>query len=319
MTTTGTSVFNLDVNDFIEEAFERCGQELRTGYNFRTARRSLNLLTIEWANRGINLWTIEEGQIPLYPNQVIYALPTDTIDLLDQVTRTSAGAGTNQIDININRISESTYSTIPNKYAQGRPIQVWINRQTGETTPTTTQTTQTVGQYDTTIYLSDVTQIAAAGFIQLDSELISYSSLTQPDPTTTAGYISYCGRGQQNTIPATHNSGVVASVGRPPSINIWPVPNQGSYGNPYYMFVYWRMRRMQDTGTGTRTQDIPFRLVNCMVAGLAYYLSIKLPNMDPNRIAMLKADYEQQWQLAAEEDRDKANDRFVPRILMGYR
>jgi len=319
MTTTGTSVFNLDVNDFIEEAFERCGQELRTGYNFRTARRSLNLLTIEWANRGINLWTIEEGQIPLYPNQVIYALPTDTIDLLDQVTRTSAGAGTNQIDININRISESTYSTIPNKYAQGRPIQVWINRQTGETTPTTTQTTQTVGQYDTTIYLSDVTQIAAAGFIQLDSELISYSSLTQPDPTTKAGYISYCGRGQQNTIPATHNSGVVASVVRPPSINIWPVPNQGSYGNPYYMFVYWRMRRMQDAGTGTRTQDIPFRLVNCMVAGLAYYLSIKLPNMDPNRIAMLKADYEQQWQLAAEEDRDKANDRFVPRILMGYR
>jgi hypothetical protein len=319
MTTTGTSVFNLDVNDFIEEAFERCGQELRTGYNFRTARRSLNLLTIEWANRGINLWTIEEGQIPLYPNQVIYALPTDTIDLLDQVTRTSAGAGTNQIDININRISESTYSTIPNKYAQGRPVQVWINRQTGETTPTTTQTTQTVGQYDTTIYLSDVTQIAAAGFIQLDSELISYSSLTQPDPTTKAGYISYCGRGQQNTIPATHNSGVVASVVRPPSINIWPVPNQGSYGNPYYMFVYWRMRRMQDAGTGTRTQDIPFRLVNCMVAGLAYYLSIKLPNMDPNRIAMLKADYEQQWQLAAEEDRDKANDRFVPRILMGYR
>jgi hypothetical protein len=315
MTTTGTSVFNLDVNDFIEEAFERCGQELRTGYNFRTARRSLNLLTIEWANRGINLWTIEEGQIPLYPNQVIYALPTDTIDLLDQVTRTSAGAGTNQIDININRISESTYSTIPNKYAQGRPIQVWINRQTGETTPTTTQTTQTVGQYDTTIYLSDVTQIAAAGFIQLDSELISYSSLTQPDPTTKAGYISYCGRGQQNTIPAAHNSGVVASVVRPPSINIWPVPNQGSYGNPYYMFVYWRMRRMQDAGTGTRTQDIPFRLVNCMVAGLAYYLSIKLPNMDPNRIAMLKADYEQQWQLASDEDREKASNRYVPRLL----
>ena len=133
MTTTGTTSFNLNVNDLIEEAFERCGQELRTGYNFRTARRSLNLLTIEWANRGINLWTIEEGQLPLYPNQAIYALPDDTIDLLDQVTRTYAGAGTNQVDININRISESTYSTIPNKYAQGRPIQVWINRQTGET------------------------------------------------------------------------------------------------------------------------------------------------------------------------------------------
>jgi hypothetical protein len=316
MTTTGTSVFNLDVNDLIEEAFERCGQELRTGYDFRTARRSLNLLTIEWANRGINLWTIEEGQLPLYPNQVIYALPNDTIDLLDQVTRTYAGAGTNQIDININRISESTYSTIPNKYAQGRPIQVWINRQTGETNVTTAQVaTQAVQPTDTTIYLDDVTQLAAAGFIKLGTELISYSTLVQPDPSLTAGYLSYCGRGQQNTIAASHPLNTPVYVARPPSINIWPVPNQGSVGNPYYMFVYWRMRRIQDAGSGVKTQDIPFRLLECMVAGLAYKMSLKLPNMDPSRVAMLKAEYEQQWQLAAEEDRDKANDRFVPRVL----
>jgi hypothetical protein len=316
MTTTGTSVFNLDVNDLIEEAFERCGQELRTGYNFRTARRSLNLLTIEWANRGINLWTIEEGQIPLYPNQGIYALPNDTIDLLDQVTRTNAGAGTTQIDININRISESTYSTIPNKYAAGRPIQVWINRQTGETNLTTAQVnTQTVGLADTTIYLNDVTQLPAAGFIYLDNELISYSQLTQPSISSKAGYISYCGRAQQETLPATHSLGTVVSVARPPSINIWPIPNQGSVDNPYYMFVYWRMRRIQDTGTGVKTQDIPFRFLECMVAGLAYKMSLKLPDMDPNRIAMLKAEYEQQFQLAAEEDREKANNRFVPRVL----
>lgn len=316
MTTTGTSVFNLDVNDLIEEAFERCGQELRTGYNFRTARRSLNLLTIEWANRGINLWTIEEGQIPLYPNQAIYALPNDTIDLLDQVTRTNAGVGTVQSDININRISESTYSTIPNKYAAGRPIQVWINRQTAETNATTAQVaTYNVLAGDTTIYLNDVTQLAAAGFIKLDNELISYSNLTQPDPSLTAGYISYCGRGQQNTIAASHPIGTAVYVARPPSINIWPIPNQGSVGNPFYMFVYWRMRRMQDTGTGTKTQDIPFRLLECMVAGLAYKISLKLPDIDPNRIAALKAEYEQQWQLAAEEDRDKASDRFVPRVL----
>lgn len=316
MSTTGTSVFNLDVNDLIEEAFERCGQELRTGYNFRTARRSLNLLTIEWANRGINLWTIEEGQIPLYPNQAIYALPNDTIDLLDQVTRTNAGVGTTQVDININRISESTYSTIPNKYAQGRPIQVWINRQSGETNATTALvSTQQVSTTDTTIYLDDVTQIGAAGFIKLDNEIISYSQLTQPSPSSTAGYISYCGRGQQNTIPAIHTIGTAVYVARPPNINIWPVPNQGSIGNPFYMFVYWRMRRIQDTGTGVRTQDIPFRFLECMVAGLAYKMSLKLPDMDPNRIAMLKADYEQQFQLAADEDRDKANDRFVPRVL----
>lgn len=135
MATSGTNSFNLDLGDIVEEAYERCGQEVRSGYDMRTARRSLNLLTIEWANRGINLWTIEEGTIALVQGQIEYPLLDDTIDLLDHVVRT--GTGQNQVDININRISGSTYSTIPNKNAQGRPIQVWINRQSGATYPTT--------------------------------------------------------------------------------------------------------------------------------------------------------------------------------------
>jgi hypothetical protein len=93
VTTSGTQAFNLDLNNLIEEAFERCGAELRTGYDMRTARRSLNLLTIEWANRGINLWTIEEGSIPMVQGQITYDLPVDTIDLLDSVIRTSSGTG----------------------------------------------------------------------------------------------------------------------------------------------------------------------------------------------------------------------------------
>ena len=134
MTTTGTSTFNLDLNNLVEEAFERCGAELRTGYEMRTARRSLNLLTIEWANRGINLWTIDQGSIPLTQSTGTYNLPIDTIDLLDSVIRT--GTGTNQNDINITRISSSTYSSIPNKNSEGRPIQVWVDRQSGATDPT---------------------------------------------------------------------------------------------------------------------------------------------------------------------------------------
>lgn len=318
MATTGTSIFNLDVNDLLEEAFERCGKEIRSGYDFRTARRSLNLLAVEWANRGINLWTVESEQIPLYANQAIYALPNDTIDLLDQVTRVNAGAGTAQSDLNVNRISESTYSTIPNKYATGRPLQVWVNRQTGDNNVTTATAAQSVSASDTTIYLSDVTPLPAAGFITLDSELISYSNLVRPGPSSPAGYISYCGRGQQDTIPATHSIGAVVTVSRPPSINVWPLPSQGSLGDPYYMFVYWRLRRMQDTGTGTGTQDIPFRFVECMVAGLAYKLSIKLPDVDPARIGVLKAEYDIQWQLASEEDREKATLRVTPR-MSGYR
>ena len=145
--------------------------------------------------------------------------------------------------------------------------------------------------------------------------LFRSSNLTQPDPSLTAGYISYCGRGQQNTIAASHSIGTTVYVARPPSINIWPIPNQGAIGSPFYMFVYWRMRRMQDTGTGVKNQDIPFRMLECMVAGLAYKMSLKLPDIDPNRIAALKAEYEQQWQLAADEDREKAASRFVPRVL----
>lgn len=234
MTTSGTESFNLDLNDIIEEAFERCGVEVRTGYEHRTARRSLNLLTIEWANRGINLWTIEQGTIPMVQGTIAYDLPVDTIDLLDQVIRTQSGV--NQTDINISRISVSTYATIPNKNAQGRPIQVWVNRQSGQTEPVTG--------------------------------------------------IAY------------------------PQINVWPTPDQSDF----YTFVYWRLRRIQDAGTGTSTQDIPFRMLNCLVAGLAYYLSLKIPEA-ANRIEMLKMAYEEQWLLASSEDREKASLRLAPREL----
>jgi hypothetical protein len=233
VTTSGTSGFNLDLNDIIEEAFERCGVEVRTGYEHRTARRSLNLLTIEWANRGINLWTIEQGSIPMVQGQIIYTLPVDTIDLLDQVIRTQSGV--NQTDINISRISVSTYATIPNKNTQGRPIQVWIDRQSGATEPT----------------------------------------------------------------------GVAA-----PEIYVWPTPDQSNF----YTFVYWRLRRIQDAGNGTSTQDIPFRMLNCLVAGLAYYLSLKVPEA-ANRIEMLKMAYEEQWLLASSEDREKASLRLAPREM----
>ena len=242
MTTSGTASFNLDFGEIAEESFERCGQEMRTGYDLRTARRSLNLLTIELANRGINLWTIEQGVIPMVQGTNTYDLPTDTIDLLEHQIRTNAGQTNNQTDITISRISVSTYSTIPNKLAQGRPIQVWINRQSGA----------------------------------------SYPTGSNPD--------------------------------RNPQITVWPTPDQGTAQNPYYNFVYWRMRRIQDAGNAVNTQDIPFRWLPVMVSGLAYYLSMKLPNMDPNRVMGLKADYEQQFQFASEEDREKAPIRFIPRF-----
>ena len=129
MTSSGTATFNLDLNDAVEEAFERCGAELRTGYDLRTARRSMNLLFADWANRGINLWTLDSGTINLVQGISVYNLPNDTVDLLEHVIRTGAGNVSTQVDLTITRISNSTYASIPNKLQQARPIQVWINRQ----------------------------------------------------------------------------------------------------------------------------------------------------------------------------------------------
>lgn len=230
MATSGTAIFNLEFTEIAEEAWERAGREMRSGYDLRTARRSMNLLTIEWQNRGINMWTIEEGTINLGQGVASYNLPADTIDLLEHVVRTGAGSASTQSDLNISRISVSTYSTIPNKLTQGRPIQLYIDR------------------------------------------------------------------GQEN-----------------PVVTVWPVPDQGTINAPYYIIKYWRMRRIEDAGSGIQTPDVNFRFLPALVAGLAYYIAQKDPALMP-RVPMIQAEYERQFELAGGEDREKAPVRFVPRM-----
>jgi len=225
MATSGTAAFNLDLTELVEEAFERVGSEMRTGYDLRTARRSLNLLFADWANRGVNMWTFEQGSITMVPGTATYNLPADTVDLLEHVIRTGAGNSATQADLTITRISVSTYATIPNKLAQARPIQVWIER-----------------------------------------------------------------------------------LQEAPRITVWPVPD----ASQTYTFVYWRMRRIDDAGGGVNTMDVPFRFIPCMVAGLAYYLAMKIPG-GVERLGVLKQQYDEAWQLASDEDREKASVRFVPR------
>lgn len=302
MQTTGTTAFNLDVNEMVEEAFERCGKELRTGYDFRTARRSLNLLAIEFANRGLNLWTVEQGVIPMATGQAMYPIPSDTIDLLDMVIRTNNGTS-NQVDINISRIAEPTYMSLPNKLAQGRPIQVYVNRQSGQENATNVTLDGAILSTDTTITLSSTVGLASAGFIKIDNETISY-------PNISGNQLINCARGQNNTTAASHISGSAITTQNLPCINVWPTPNAPG---DQYTFVYYRMRRIQDAGSGVYVQDIPFRFIPAMVAGLAFQLAAKLPDVDMNRIPMLKADYEEQFTLAAQEDRETAPIRFVPR------
>ena len=224
MATSGTTSFNMDFTEIAEEAWERAGREMRSGYDLRTARRSMNLMTIEWQNRGINLWTIDEGTVSLTEGTATYNLPADTIDLLEHVVRT--GSGTTQQDLTISRISVSTFATIPTKTDTGRPIQVFIER------------------------LRDQ-----------------------------------------------------------PRITVWPVPSSNEY-----TFVYWRLRRIEDAGSGTQTADMNFRFLPCLVAGLAYHIAMKVPDLAP-RVEMLKAEYEAQFVLAAGEDREKTPFRFVPNMM----
>ena len=227
MATSNSATFNMEFTDIAEEAFERAGREMRSGYDLKTARRSMNLLTIEWQNRGINMWTIDSGTIDLVQGQTQYPLPADTIDLLEHQVRTGSGNVATQSDLNLSRISVSTYASIPNKLTQGRPIQLYIER------------------------LRDA-----------------------------------------------------------PLVNVWPVPDTNDY-----KLYYWRMRRIEDAGSGAQTPDMNFRFFPCLVAGLAYYIAMKLPEM-MDRVPLLKAVYDEQFELAAGEDREKASVRFVPR--MGY-
>lgn len=308
--TSGTASFNLNLTELCEEAYERAGYEMRSGYDLRTARRSLNLLFADWANRGINMWTIEQGTLTLQQGLNTYALPNDTVDLLDHVIRTQPNDTSNQADLTITRISVSTYATIPNKLTQARPIQVWVQRLDGQIYPTGFTVASIVQPTDTTITLSSTANLATAGFVNLVN---SSNTVTE---TIYYNYISgntlgNCFRGQNGTTATTFSVGSTVTVPNLPAVTVWPTPD----GSQPYQFVYWRMRRTQDASQyGNNVMDVPFRFIPAMAAGLAYYVCLKVPD-GVNRLQILKQQYDEFWELAAYEDHEKAALRLVPRQM----
>ena len=301
--TSGSSAFNLDLTELVEEAFERAGSEMRTGYDLRTARRSLNIMFADWANRGINMWTIEPGTITFVQGQNTYALPSDTIDLLEHVIRTGGNAAATQADLTITRISVSTYATIPNKIQQARPIQIWIQRYNAQSSPTGLTLNGGITATDTTITLSSTVGLPASGFIKIDSETINYGYIS-------GNTLNNCFRAQNNSTAAVHTTATAVYWEQLPAVTVWPTPD----GSQTYTLAYWRLRRTQDAGGGVNVMDVPFRFVPCMAAGLSYYLAGKSPS-GFERLPMLKAQYDEAWQNAADEDREKAAVRFVPRQM----
>jgi len=220
MTTSGVANFDLQFDDLITEAYERCGIESRDGYEMKTALRSLNIIFAEWANRGLNLWTIEQREVLLVAGEFEYELPSDTVNALSAVIRTNAGQSTQQ-DITIDRISRAEWLHIPNKYTQSRPAQYYVQR-----------------SVPTTLYLYPA-----------------------PDDTQT------------------------------------------------YTFVYYAIRRIENTGAYMNTADIVFRFLPALVAALAFHLSVKKA---PDRMGALKQLYEEEFARAAAEDRDTASVFLVP-------
>jgi hypothetical protein len=219
-----------DIAEIAQEASERAGVDFRSGYDLRTARRAMELVFIEWANRGLNLWTID-GPVPidLTPGVYRYGLPEDTVDLIEHVIRTwPSGDDTGQpSDLPLTRFTVSEYSAIPNKLAQGRP------------------------------------------------SLISIRRAVQP------------------------------------YFLLWQVPSEGG---PLYQMVYWRLKRIAAMPPGGDAQPgIPWRFVNALTAGMAFYMALK--SSDPKvmpKIQLLKSEYEEQFALASDEDRDRASFNFVP-------
>jgi hypothetical protein len=304
-TTSGSASFNLDLTELVEEAFERAGSELRTGYDLKTARRSLNLLFADWANRGVNMWTFEQGTITLTQGLNTYAIPTDTVDLLDHVIRTQANVAATQSDLTITRVSVSTYATLPNKLTQARPIQVWYQRLDGQIMPTTAVLATNISATADTVVLSNVVGLPAIGYINLDSETIFYNYIA-------GNTLSNCFRGQNGTTAAAHTASASAKIyiNNVPRVTMWPTPD----GSQTYQFVYWRMRRVQDAGNGVNVMDVPFRFVPCMVAGLSYYIALKVPG-GMERLVVLKQQYDEAWMTAADEDQERAALRLVPRQM----
>jgi hypothetical protein len=309
MTTSSVSAFNLDLSEMVEEAFERAGSEMRTGYDLRTARRSMNLMFADWANRGVNMWTFEQDMIPLVQGQPTYALPDDTVDLLEHVIRTNANNTSNQADLTITRISVSTYATIPNKLTQGRPIQIWIQRLSAQESllPGTLQAAITTTT--TSIPITSLVNVPNAGFVKIGTELIGFNEY-QAATATSPAYLLNCVRGQSNTTAAAHSVGDLIYYSQKQSVTVWPTPD----GSQSYQLVYWRMRRLQDAGNGVNTMDVPFRFIPCLAAGLAYYIALKVPN-GLERLTVLKSQYDEAWNNAAQEDQEKAAVRFVPRQM----
>lgn len=287
MATSSSTNFDLDVADYIEEAFERCGLEVRTGYDLKTAKRSLNLLLAEWANRGLNQWTIKQTSITTAVGIRVY--PGGTL------TMTVGASGAFSVSETITgSVSGATCSitNIPSATSFAITIPVGLF---------TTADTLTGGSSGATTTLT-----AAVDFSDVQSTIDALSMVVRRNGTDYS--VPRVSRDDYLTIPNKSTTGRADQffLNRliTPELKLWPVPD-----NNTDVVVFNRLTRIQDADAYINTFEVPFRFYPCLAAGLAYYLSLKRA---PDRTQLLKTLYEEEFDRAAVEDRDRASFTIQP-------
>ena len=286
MTTSGTRTFNLDIAEVIEEAYERCGLEARTGYEIKTARRSLNLMFAEWTNRGLNLWTIKQKILNMAQSVSSYPVGTLTITVSSSesfdITETITG-GTSGATAIITSIPSTTSLAIT--YPVG--TFVVFDRLTGSVSGDSSVTTAV--DFSSTRSSADILEVVLRrGNTDFQLDRISRGEyLNLPNKTT-------LGRPSQFYFDRQIS----------PSINLWNVPE-----NSTDQLVYYYVDRIEDAGSFANTTDLPFRFFPCMVAGLSYYIAMKRA---PERLQYLKAIYDEEFNRAFDEDDDRVSLKLQP-------
>jgi hypothetical protein len=289
MTTSSSTNFDLDVADYIEEAFERCGRSVRTGYDMKSAKRSLNLLLAEWANRGLNQWTIQESTIQLAAGIRVYPGGTLTMSVATSATFTvgetiTGGTSAATCQITSKPTTTSFAITIPvGTFANGDII-------TGATSGAATTLSAVVD-------FSDVQNT-----IDMLSAVLRRTNVDYSIPRVSRDdYLTIPNKSTQGRVDQFFLNRLIT-----PQLEVWPTPD-----NNTDIIVYNRLTRIQDADTFINTMEIPFRFYPCLTAGLAYYLSLKFA---PDRTTLLKTLYEEEFIAAATEDRDRASFTIQPSI-----
>ena len=286
MAVSGSKDFEPDVAEYIEEAFERCGLELRTGYDARTARRSLNLLFADWANRGLNRWTVEQVTQTVASGVTSYPLGTITLTVADSNSFTIGETITGGT-------SGTTASVIT------KPLSTTMTLTIPSGSFTATETITGSSSAATTTVTSD----ASLTNVQASVDILS-AVVRRSDQDIS---IQRIGRDQFLRIPDKTTTGrpIQFYVDRQitPLFKIWPSPE-----NNTDQIIYDRIVRIDDADTSVNTVQVPFRFYPCLTAGLAYYMSLKKA---PDRVQLLKGIYEEEFERAATEDQDR-----VPLILV---